>query len=147
MRERYLARNARAAWRVYEGEAVILSADDSTFHTLNRAGTALWIVTDGVTAWDALVDRVAGALGVAPAHVEPDLRVFAERLEALGLVTASSESLAAEPDPLYTLDALGPGGAYEPARVASEPVFETTALACGKKPGGAGKCTASRKLS
>jgi hypothetical protein len=36
---------------------------------------------------------------------------------------------------------------YEPPAIASEEVFETTALACGKRPAQGGKCNARRKAS
>lgn len=34
---------------------------------------------------------------------------------------------------------------YEPPDIVSQQVFETTALACGKLPGGAGACMANPK--
>ncbi len=36
---------------------------------------------------------------------------------------------------------------YEPPRILSEEIFETTALACGKMPPGAAKCNANPKNS
>jgi hypothetical protein len=36
---------------------------------------------------------------------------------------------------------------YEAPAIASEQIFETTALACGKKPAQGGKCNARRKAS
>jgi hypothetical protein len=36
---------------------------------------------------------------------------------------------------------------YEPPRITSEPMFETTALACGKIGGQGGKCTTKPKAS
>ena len=37
MPERYLARNPDVAWRVYDGEAVILLPENSSLNTLNAA--------------------------------------------------------------------------------------------------------------
>jgi hypothetical protein len=34
---------------------------------------------------------------------------------------------------------------YEPPEILSQEVFETTALACGKKPGGPGACMANSR--
>jgi hypothetical protein len=145
MPDRYLARNPRAAWRVYEGEAVILSADDSTFHRLNAAGTAVWIAADGATPWQAIVGQVARVFAVPPARVEADVAPFVEAMEARGLLTTAAAPAVADGDPLCTLDAVA--GPWAPARVSSETVFETTALACGKLPAGGGKCNAFRKVS
>jgi hypothetical protein len=36
---------------------------------------------------------------------------------------------------------------YEPPQIVSQQVFETTALACGKRPGQGGACVANRKTS
>ena len=36
---------------------------------------------------------------------------------------------------------------YEPPRILSEEIFETTALACQKKPNQGGGCAASSKIS
>ena len=36
---------------------------------------------------------------------------------------------------------------YEPPEIQSQEVFETTALACGKLPGGKGQCSAKPKAS
>jgi len=47
--ERYVLQNPRVAWRVYEGEAVIISPDDSSLHSLNGMGTLIWESADGRT--------------------------------------------------------------------------------------------------
>jgi len=57
--ETYPEQNPKAAWRVYEGEAVIVSPADSTLHTLNAVGTVIWEAADGRTAMDAIVGRSA----------------------------------------------------------------------------------------
>ena len=148
MRERYLVRNERAAWRVYEGEAVILSPEDSVLHTLNAAGTVVWTAADGATSWSETVGRVARAFGRRPAEIEAALDAFVTDLEARGLVTtlehpgpiADIATAAAEPHP----EAPRP---WEEPRLLSETVFETTALACAKLPAGGGKCNVFAKLS
>jgi hypothetical protein len=84
--ERYLARNARTAWRVYDGEAVILSAEDSTLNTLNPAGTLIWQGADGKTPVRAIVDRICAEFNVDPAQAESDLTAFIETLSQRGLL-------------------------------------------------------------
>lgn len=139
MPDRYLVRNPRAAWRVYEAEAVVLSPDDSVLHTLNPAATIVWLAADGGTSWLDVVSRVAGAFDVPSARIEADLHAFVDDVEARGLLVASDDPAEPEPGELVpstprTLPA------YEPPVVRSESVFETTALACGKIPGGGAKC-------
>jgi len=60
--EQYLARNSRTAWRVYDGEAVILLAEDSTLNTLN----------------------------VEPVQAERDVTAFVDKLSQRGLLNVSA---------------------------------------------------------
>ena len=144
MRERYLVRDERAAWRVYEGEAVILSPEDSVLHTLNATGTIVWTAADGATSWSEIVGRVARASGRRAAEVEPDLLAFVAELEAQGMLSdADAPGTAASIPPEVTPTLAG----WEPPRILSEAVFETTALACAKLPAGGGKCTTFSKTS
>ena len=62
MPDRYPEQNPRAAWRVYEGEAVIVSPEDSMLHTLNAVGTFIWEAADGRTTLGTIVDRVVDAV-------------------------------------------------------------------------------------
>jgi len=91
--EQYLARNSRTAWRVYDGEAVILLAEDSTLNTLNAVGTLIWEGADGQTPVSALVGRICAEFDVEPAQAERDVRAFVDKLCQRGLlsVTASPE--------------------------------------------------------
>jgi coenzyme PQQ synthesis protein D (PqqD) len=148
MPERYLRQNDRAAWRVYDGEAVIVSPDDSMLHTLNPAGTIVWEAADGVTPWREIVARVADTFGADAGRVEPDVLGFVAELEARGLASWGEVASPASLD-LHVASTM-PGTVhppYEPPRVLSEAVFETTALACGKLPAGGGKCNSRPKNS
>ena len=87
MPERYPEQNPRAAWRVYDGEAVIVSPEDSTLHTLNAVGTVIWEAADGRTAVDAIVARVCDAFEVDTATAARDADVFIESLSRKGLLT------------------------------------------------------------
>jgi hypothetical protein len=84
--EQYVIRNARTAWRVYDGEAVILLADDSTLNTLNPVGTLIWESADGVTPVSALVRRVCVEFDVEAAQAERDVSVFIDKLQQRGLL-------------------------------------------------------------
>ena len=72
MPERYPAQNPRAAWRVYDGEAVVVSPDDSTLHTLNAVGSLIWEAADGKTPMGAIVARICAEFDVRPAEAERD---------------------------------------------------------------------------
>ncbi len=87
MADRYPLQNPLAAWRVYDGEAVIVSPADSTLHTLNEVGTVVWEAADGRTPLAAIVARVCAQYDVAAPEAERDVEAFVERLRDKGLIT------------------------------------------------------------
>jgi hypothetical protein len=87
MPEHYPEQNPRAAWRVYEGEAVIVSPEDSMLHTLNAVGTFIWEAADGRTTLGTIVDRVVDAFEIDHATAARDATVFVEELSRRGLLT------------------------------------------------------------
>ena len=87
MRDGYPEQNPRAAWRVYDGEAVIVSPEDSTLHTLNAAGTVIWEAADGRTAMASIVARICDAFDVDAATAARDTGVFVDSLCRRGLLT------------------------------------------------------------
>lgn len=89
MTERYPAQNPRAAWRVYDGEAVIISPDDSTLHTLNAVGTLIWEAADGTTALSAVVGRICDEFEVERERATQDAAVFIESLCQRGLLAVA----------------------------------------------------------
>jgi hypothetical protein len=89
MRDQYLSRNAQTAWRVYDGQAVILLAADSTLNTLNAVGTLIWESADGRTPVRSIVDRVCETFDVEPVRAERDSAAFIEKLRDRGLLTVS----------------------------------------------------------
>jgi hypothetical protein len=89
MPEHYVARNPQTAWRVYDGEAVILLAENSTLNTLNAVGTLIWEVSDGKTPVSAIVARICEEFVVEPGEARRDATAFIEKLCERGLLTVS----------------------------------------------------------
>jgi hypothetical protein len=83
----YPAQNPRAAWRVYDHEAVIVSPDDSSLHTLNEVGTFVWQAADGATSVADIVRGLCETFDVTTARAEDDLRRFLDELTGRGLLT------------------------------------------------------------
>ena len=146
----YPLQNPRAAWRVYDGEAVIAAPDDSTLHTLNVAGTLIWESADGVTALADVVRRVSRAFDVPLDVSERDVAAFVETLRDRGLLTVESlpREASATPPGMTSDDRrdVAPRP-YEPPLIVSEQMFETTALACGKIGGQGAICNVRPKSS
>jgi hypothetical protein len=84
--DRYPAQNPRVAWRVYDGEAVLVSPDDSMLHTLNAVGTTIWEAADGRTSLDTIVERICVAFDVDQRTARHDADTFVEILRAKGLL-------------------------------------------------------------
>ena len=99
MPDRYPVQNSRAAWRVYDGEAVIVSPDDSTLHTLNEVGTLIWEAADGLTSVEALAARIAGEFDVSSETARRDVEAFIEHLARRGLLEVSETPRATPPTP------------------------------------------------
>ena len=130
----YPLQNPRAAWRVYAGQAVIVSADDSSLHMLNPVGTAIWTAADGGTDVDMIVGRVCAAFDVDPAPARSDVVELIQSLVDRGLLEMLEEPRPPDdrvPTPA-AVSARSPRQPYEPPTVRSEAVFETTALGCMK---------------
>jgi hypothetical protein len=87
MPDRYPAQNPRAAWRVYDGEAVIVSPEDSTLHSLNEVGTVIWEAADGRTSEAAIATRLCDRFEVDAATAARDVAAFIDALTLRGLLT------------------------------------------------------------
>ena len=82
-----LSRSPRTAWRVIEGEAVILSLDTKAFRGLNPVGSRVWELIDGRRSVDEIVEAIAREFDVAPERAAEDVRAFVRALLDRGLVT------------------------------------------------------------
>ena len=89
MSEHFVARNPRAAWRVWDGEAVILLPEDSSLNTLNAVGTLIWEAADGHTPLSAVVGRICQTFDVERSDAERDASGFIEQLRQRSLVTVT----------------------------------------------------------
>lgn len=84
--EAVLVRNERLAWRVLEGEAVILYPEAGTLHRLNVTGTRMWELLDGKRSLAEVAAGLAAEYDVAPTDAVRDLQAVAADLMAAGLV-------------------------------------------------------------
>jgi Coenzyme PQQ synthesis protein D (PqqD) len=90
MTEGYIIQNPDAAWRVYDGEAVILCAEDSTLNTLNPVGTLIWEAADGRTPLSQIVAQICDQFDVDPARAARDSTAFIEDLCRRRLLSLSA---------------------------------------------------------
>lgn len=95
MRDTYPLQSPRTAWRVYDGEAIVLSSDDSTLNSLNAVGTMIWESADGKTPVSAIVARICDEFEVDREQAEHDALAFIARLRERGLLSLSETSTSA----------------------------------------------------
>ena len=84
------ARSPETAWRMIEGEAVILAMDTKVFRGLNAVGSRVWELIDGRRSVDEIGAAIANEFEVAPEVAARDVSAFVGELLARGLVTAAA---------------------------------------------------------
>ena len=92
MHDAFPLQSSRTAWRVYDGEAVVLCSDDSTLNSLNAVGTLIWESADGKKPVSAIVTRICEEFEVDRERAERDVMAFIARLRERGLLTVSETS-------------------------------------------------------
>jgi hypothetical protein len=78
-----LLQNERTACRVIGGKAVVISIDQNQVHVFNSVGTRVWELADGRSI-DSIVEAIVDEFEVEQAQAARDVRLFAERLVAVG---------------------------------------------------------------
>ncbi len=84
-----LSRSPKTAWRVIEGEAVILSLDTKAFRGLNAVGSRVWELIDGRRSVDAIVEVIVREFDVTREQAAGDVQAFVRELLDKGLVTSA----------------------------------------------------------
>lgn len=78
--DRYLVRSPFLAWRVIEGEAVIISPQERELHSLNEVGTDIWRMADGTRTLQQIAQELCEIYDIAPEEALPDVLAFAQEL-------------------------------------------------------------------
>jgi Coenzyme PQQ synthesis protein D (PqqD) len=107
----------KVAWRVVDGEAVIVHADSSAYYGLNSTGTFIW---EAIAATPLAAEEIAARLGerygLEPGAARVDVDAFVTSLGGEGLLLeAADTATGAIASPLVARAA--PGG-YEPPALA-----------------------------
>ena len=81
-----LTRSPVTAWRVIEGEAMILSLDTKAFRGLNAVGSRVWELIDGRNSVDEIVEAITREFDVTRERAATDISAFMQQLLDKGLV-------------------------------------------------------------
>lgn len=81
-------RSPTTAWRIIEGEAVILSMETKVLRGVNPVGSRVWELIDGRRSVEEIVGVIVEEFDVTPKVAEGDVNGFVRELLDKGLVTA-----------------------------------------------------------
>lgn len=79
-------REPSAAWRVVDGEAVMVLPSTGKVHTLNGVGTRFWELVDGQRTIAEIATQLADEFDAPPDRIAADCRGFAAELNERGLL-------------------------------------------------------------
>jgi hypothetical protein len=74
------------AWRMIDGEAVIITPSDNTMHSLNESGTRIWELINGSKSLREVASVIQTEFDVDQQRAEQDTLWFVECLAKKGLV-------------------------------------------------------------
>lgn len=95
-KKEYPTRAEEVAFRVIDGEAVLLHLVNGVYYTLNEVGSMAWELCDGLTSSDAIVTAISEEYQVDADTARGDLRELLDDLAAEGLVTIDEHAAKAE---------------------------------------------------
>ena len=84
--ESKIQRQKDVAWRMIDGEAVIITPSDSTMHTLNDVGTRIWELMTGTRSLREVAGVLCAEFEVDRERAEKDTLWFTECLAKKGLI-------------------------------------------------------------
>ncbi len=82
-----IQRQKNVAWRLIDGEAVIITPSDSTMHSLNETGTRIWELLGQNQTVAQVAERIREEFDVTPEVAQKDTLWFIQCLSKKGLVS------------------------------------------------------------
>jgi hypothetical protein len=84
--DEYVMRCDELAWRMYDGEAVLMSEDGSQIHMLNNVASFIWELADGETTVDDIVTNICERFDVEEDEAQTDTVEFVQELADKDLI-------------------------------------------------------------
>ena len=81
-----LERNPGAAYRIYDGEGVIVQAETMEVHVVNPTGARIWELLDGRRTVAEVVEAICTEFETSREEAERDVLEFLAGFEVQGLV-------------------------------------------------------------
>ncbi len=94
MLDKYVVKNnEKTAYRIIDGEAVVVNLKDSTFHTLNPVATFIWEKADGQFRVEQIIEKICEEFEVDWDIAERDCLEFLSELASKALVVLSQNPI------------------------------------------------------
>ena len=91
----YLIRSKNVAWKVLDGESVVLNLDSGVYFTLNTTGTAVWERIDGATSLEEIGRGLCEQFEITVEQAQRDLLELTKSLLDEGLVSVTDDTSTA----------------------------------------------------
>ena len=75
-----LSRNKKTAWRIIEGEGVLVDTNGGNFIHLNETAAEIWSSIDGKRTISDIIDHISNTFDVARESAEKDTVEFLDEL-------------------------------------------------------------------
>lgn len=89
MWNQYIRQNPDTPARTLDGEAIVITPEDSVLHTLNDTATFIWDRADGTRTLKAIAAEMATVFDVDPETLQKEAVAFVEDAVRRGLMLAS----------------------------------------------------------
>jgi len=88
----YLIRSKNVAWKVLDGESVVLNLDSGIYFTLNTTGTAVWERIDGATSLEEIGRGLCEQFEITVEQARRDLLELTQTLLNEGLIRVTDDA-------------------------------------------------------
>ena len=86
MIEKYVHRNENTASRIIDGQAVIMTLQDNTLHTINEVGSRIWELCDGQRTPGDIVRVISEDYIIDGEEAKRDCHAFLQELCEKGML-------------------------------------------------------------
>lgn len=90
----YIRQNPDTPARTIDGEALVITPEDSKLHTLNETATYIWDRADGSRTLEAIAAEMADEFEVDPVTLRAEAIAFVEDAVQRGLMVLSDRPAA-----------------------------------------------------
>lgn len=92
--ERYPVLHPQVAWRIIDGEAVIVLPESEEVNVLNEIGSCIWELVDGMRSVGEITEIIVAEYDITPEEAERDVGEFIQELVENKMLVLANEKVA-----------------------------------------------------